>query len=102
MTGGSESLISYAGGLELTVSRLRAILRDIWMDGMQDGLSDALRTRVDKEVGDECRGSLRKRPVMFRVMDDNVWRVFSEEKEAADYADKIGMTYQGLYVRDGT
>lgn len=45
---------------------------------------------------------LQKRPVMWRVMDDNVWRVFSDEKEAQDYAEKIGMRdYQGLYVRDG-
>jgi hypothetical protein len=50
---------------------------------------------------DARSGGLKKRPVMFRVMDDNVWKVFSDEKEAADYADKIGMSYQGLYVRDG-
>jgi hypothetical protein len=44
---------------------------------------------------------LAKRPAMFRVMDDNIWRVFSDEKEAADFAQKIGMDYHGLYVRDG-
>jgi hypothetical protein len=35
--------------------RLRAILRDVWIDGMQDGLPDSIRNRIDDEVGDECR-----------------------------------------------
>ena len=58
-----------------------------------------------RQVPVETRGGimpLLKRPVMWRVMDDNIWRVFNDEKEAADYADKIGMSYQGLYVRDGS
>jgi hypothetical protein len=40
--------------------RLHNILKAVWIEGMQDGLPDDLRSKIDAEVGDECRKSLPK------------------------------------------
>ncbi len=47
-------------------------------------------------------GSLRKRPIAWCIMDDNVWRLFGGEADAYKYSEEIGSPVRGLYMRDGT
>lgn len=46
--------------------------------------------------------TLQKRPVAFRVeVTEGHWSLFHSEDAAAEYAEKHGLEYHGLYARDG-
>lgn len=47
--------------------------------------------------------SIVRRPVAFRIKDElGAWKYYDDERHAASAADRLGIDYQGLYVRDGT
>lgn len=52
-------------------------------------------------VVEHPRTPLSKRPVAFRIPDHDGWIILQSEEAAQIEADHRGVTYQGLYVRNG-
>ena len=60
--------------------------------------------RIDAEITAALTAAtkvapLEKRPFAFRVKHDDGWVLFVDEKAAQEFANEIGVDYQGLYVR---
>lgn len=45
--------------------------------------------------------TLHKRPVAFRIPEHDGWIILQNEEAAQIEAEHRGVSYQGLYVRDG-